>query len=245
MVGPNASFLRYIGDVLPALGEIDAQQTTIEELVGETLSRLSPRYAVRGDDAARRGHPQGRRPAGRGAPPGAVVARPGARRGAAGAARRPPVAAGALRGGGGRSPSCAPAGSGTAPRRGMLAQRLAHAMLVKMESPATRPTTGCRTPWRAAARCKRYVDQVWPAVDPARLVLRLLGDAGLLAAAADGLLSDEEQALLLLGQAAQGPDVGALVAGRRRPGRRGRRPGRAHPLPRATWSPTRRRTSRR
>jgi DNA helicase IV len=34
VVGPNASFLRYIGDVLPALGEIDAQQTTIEELVG-------------------------------------------------------------------------------------------------------------------------------------------------------------------------------------------------------------------
>ncbi len=45
------SFLRYIGDVLPALGEIDAQQTTIEELVGKTLARLNAKYAVRGEDA--------------------------------------------------------------------------------------------------------------------------------------------------------------------------------------------------
>jgi len=52
VVGPNASFLRYIGDVLPALGEIDAQQTTIEELVGKTLWRLNARYAVRGTDPA-------------------------------------------------------------------------------------------------------------------------------------------------------------------------------------------------
>jgi hypothetical protein len=43
---------------------------------------------------------------------------------------------------------------------------------------------------------RRYVDQVWPAVDPARLVLRLLGDPALLGTAADGVLSDEEQTLL-------------------------------------------------
>ena len=50
VVGPNASFLRYIGDVLPALGEIDAQQTTIDELVGKTLTRLNAKYAIRGVD---------------------------------------------------------------------------------------------------------------------------------------------------------------------------------------------------
>src|SRR5262249_1644896 len=33
VVGPNASFLRYIRDVLPALGEIDATQSTIAEIV--------------------------------------------------------------------------------------------------------------------------------------------------------------------------------------------------------------------
>ena len=31
VVGPNASFLRYIRDVLPALGEVEATQTTIEQ----------------------------------------------------------------------------------------------------------------------------------------------------------------------------------------------------------------------
>ena len=34
VVGPNKSFLRYIRDVLPALGEIHATQATIEEIVG-------------------------------------------------------------------------------------------------------------------------------------------------------------------------------------------------------------------
>ena len=66
VVGPNASFLRYIGDVLPALGEIDAQQTTIEELVGKTLARLNAKYAVRGADDPHVADPQGRRPARRG-----------------------------------------------------------------------------------------------------------------------------------------------------------------------------------
>ena len=45
VVGPNASFLRYIRDVLPALGEIEATQSTIEELVSE-------RWPVRAEDSA-------------------------------------------------------------------------------------------------------------------------------------------------------------------------------------------------
>src|SRR5947209_13258319 len=44
---------------------------------------------------------------------------------------------------------------------------------------------------------RAYVDAVWPAVDPARLVHRLLGDPGFRAAAAEGILDDAEQALLL------------------------------------------------
>ena len=52
VVGPNASFLRYIRDVLPALGEIDAKQTTIVELVADTLARLQPRNGIRGEDTA-------------------------------------------------------------------------------------------------------------------------------------------------------------------------------------------------
>lgn len=39
VVGPNASFLSYIGDVLPALGEIDAAQETLESVVTRTAGR--------------------------------------------------------------------------------------------------------------------------------------------------------------------------------------------------------------
>src|SRR5262249_31957943 len=52
VVGPNASFLRYIRGVLPALGEIDAKQTTIVELVANTLAQLQVRHGIRGEDAA-------------------------------------------------------------------------------------------------------------------------------------------------------------------------------------------------
>src|SRR4029078_7261444 len=52
VVGPNASFLRFIRDVLPALGEMDAKQTTIVELVSDTLARLHARNGIRGEDTA-------------------------------------------------------------------------------------------------------------------------------------------------------------------------------------------------
>src|SRR5690606_1763643 len=33
VVGPNRAFLRYISAVLPALGEVDVEQTTVDDLV--------------------------------------------------------------------------------------------------------------------------------------------------------------------------------------------------------------------
>ena len=64
-MGPNDSFLRYIQDVLRALGEIEAAQSTIEALVARTLRDLNPKWTIRGTDRAGR-HAQGRRAAGRG-----------------------------------------------------------------------------------------------------------------------------------------------------------------------------------
>jgi DNA helicase IV len=52
---------------------------------------------------------------------------------------------------------------------------------------------------------RRYVDRVWPSIDPARLVLRLLGDAAFLADVADGVLSPDEQALVLWRKPAKAP----------------------------------------
>src|SRR5208282_5367352 len=45
MIGPNQAFLSYIRNVLPALGEIDVTQTTVDEL----LQSLGP-VPVRGSD---------------------------------------------------------------------------------------------------------------------------------------------------------------------------------------------------
>lgn len=44
---------------------------------------------------------------------------------------------------------------------------------------------------------KAAVKAMWPAVDPAKLVLRLLSDADFLAEHARGLLTDDEQKALL------------------------------------------------
>ena len=43
VVGPNDSFLSYIGDVLPALGEIDATQATVASLVAAAHGVTDPR----------------------------------------------------------------------------------------------------------------------------------------------------------------------------------------------------------
>jgi DNA helicase IV len=204
VVGPNASFLRYIGDVLPALGEIDAQQTTIEELVGATLSRLNPRYAIRGVDGpavatlkgdarlatvvARALWSQVQAPA-----EGLLVPR-GARRWRLAPYEVEDILA-ELRSRGVRYGAA----------RGMLAQRLAHGILVKMELAGDSPDDRVQDAVARSREVRRYVDQVWPAVDPARLVLRLLGDADFLASVADGVLTDDEQRLLLWAKPPKAP----------------------------------------
>jgi hypothetical protein len=204
VVGPNASFLRYIGDVLPALGEIDAQQTTIEQLVAGTLTRLNPRYALRGVDdpavATLKGDARLARVLHRALwshvqPPdeGLLVPR-GARRWRLAPYEVEEVLA-ELRGRGVRYGAA----------RRMLAQRLAHGVLVKMELAGDAPDDRVQDGVARSREVKRYVDRVWPAVDPARLVLRLLADPAFLAGMAEGVLTSDEQALLRWPRPAKGP----------------------------------------
>ena len=47
VVGPNDSFLSYIADVLPALGEIDATQATVTSLVSRANGVSDPRARTR------------------------------------------------------------------------------------------------------------------------------------------------------------------------------------------------------
>ena len=204
VVGPNASFLRYIGDVLPALGEIDAQQTTIEELAAKTMTRLDPRYVIRGVDephvATLKGDArlatvvrkavwsQVRSPS-----DGLLVPR-GARRWRLAPYEVEEVLT-ELRSRGVRY----------AAARGMLAQRLAHRILLKMEAAGESPDDRVQDAVARTREVKRYVDELWPAVDPARLVLRLLADADLLAEMADGVLTPEEQATVQWAKPAKSP----------------------------------------
>jgi DNA helicase IV len=50
---------------------------------------------------------------------------------------------------------------------------------------------------------KTYADLLWPKLDPAKLVLRLLTDADFLATAAAGILTQEEQELILMAKPAR------------------------------------------
>ena len=204
VVGPNASFLRYIRDVLPALGEIDAQQTTIEELVGKTLAEVNAKYAVRGEDAPEvatlKGDPRMADVLHRAVwshlqPPseGLVVPR-GARRWRVATYEAEEIVT-ALRERGVRYGAA----------RAMLPQRLAHAVLVKMELAGDSPDDRVQDAVARSRPVRQYADGLWPAVDPARLVMRLFSDPAFLASAADGVLTDDEQATLLWPKPARGP----------------------------------------
>ncbi len=240
VVGPNASFLRYIGDVLPALGEIDAQQTTIEGLVQKTLARLNARYAIRGEDnpavATLKGDARLATVVSRAlwsqvvAPAEGLLVPRGARRWRL-ASYEVEEILDDLRGRAVRYGAA----------RAMLPQRLAHAILVKMELAGDSPDDRVQDAVARSREVKRYVDAVWPAVDPARLVLRLLSDPDFLARAADGVLTDDEQRRLLWAKPPKGPGSArwsladaVLIDEAQDLVERPRRW--------ATWSPTRRRT---
>jgi superfamily I DNA/RNA helicase len=59
---------------------------------------------------------------------------------------------------------------------------------------------------------KAAVDATWPAVDPVRLVMRVLSDPGLLATAADGVLTAAEQEAIRWATPPRGPRSAAWTA---------------------------------
>ncbi|MYW42760.1 ATP-binding domain-containing protein, partial [Streptomyces sp. SID161] len=81
--------------------------------------------------------------------------------------------------------------------REALPQRIAHAVLVQMERAGEAPDDRVQDAVARNSAVKAAVKAVWPAVDPAKLVLRLLSDADFLAEHAEGLLDEEEQKTIL------------------------------------------------
>lgn len=189
VVGPNDSFLRYIRDVLPALGEVEATQATIEELVTAPLPEGRRVRAEEPDDVATlKGDARMaevlRRAvwAGVGTPTDALVVPRGSRRWRVPAHEVEEVLEGLRT----RGVRYAAAGS-------MLAQALAHRVLLRMEAGGESPDDRVQDAVARSAPVKAYVRALWPTVDPARLLHRLLSEPDALATAAEGLLGPDEQ----------------------------------------------------
>ena len=196
VIGPNRAFLSYIGNVLPALGEVGVSQVTIADLVAtvEVRAADTERAArVKGD--ARMAEVLRRALwAGLSEPSGGLMLTRGSRR------WRVPAdeLAGLAR-------ELRDRGVRYGPGRDMLGHRIAHVVLTRMEAAGETCDDRTHESVRRTREVRAVVDEVWPATDPVRLVLRLLSDPGLLARAADGLLDPEEQAEIRWPAAPRGP----------------------------------------
>jgi DNA helicase IV len=196
VIGPSASFLDYIRGVLPALGEINVKQQTLDDLldaVPVTAVDTPEAARIKGDarmaEVLRRAVWSHLRE-----PAEALVLPRGTRRWRIPAYEITELAE-ALRSRGVRY------GAG----RDLLSHRIAHAVLVRIESAGEVCDDRTHEAVRRTRPVKAMVDQVWPALDPVRLVLRLLSDPELLAEAADGLLDAGEQAAVRWAKPAKGP----------------------------------------
>ena len=185
VIGPNRAFLSYIGDVLPALGEVGVSQVTIADLVATVEVRVTDtERAARIKGSARMAEVLRRALwAGLSEPSGGLMLSRGSRRWRVPADEIAGLAA-ELRDRGVRY----------GPGRDMLGHRIAHVVLTRMEAAGETCDDRTHESVRRTREVRAVVDEVWPAADPIRLVMRLLSEPELLARAADGLLDPEEQA---------------------------------------------------
>jgi DNA helicase IV len=190
VIGPNRAFLSYIRNVLPALGETEVTQVTMTDLVASL-----PSLRVRGSDSENAARIKGdarmaevlrRALWARLAEPAEAIMLPrGSRRWRVPAHELARLVA-ELRDRGVRY------GAG----REMLAHRIAHVILTKMEAAGETCDDRTHDAVRRTRQVRAAVDAIWPRADPVRVVHALLCDAGELAMAAHGLLDDAEQRAL-------------------------------------------------
>ncbi|MGW4106734.1 HelD family protein [Streptomyces sp. NPDC004976] len=184
VVGPNRSFLHYIEQVLPALGELTVAQATVDDLVAHVEVRGTDdatAAVIKGDarmaQVLRRAlysHVT--------MPTEPVTVVRGSRRWRVPAYELEELVQQLLD----RDIRYGAA-------RDALPQRIAHAVLVQMERAGEAPDDRVQDAVARNAAVKAAVKAAWPAVDPAKLVLRLLSDPDFLADHAEGLLDEREQ----------------------------------------------------
>ncbi|WP_405519362.1 HelD family protein [Streptomyces canus] len=189
VIGPNRSFLHYIEQVLPALGELTVKQATVDDLVAAGLE-------VRGtDDAAAavlKGDARMAEVLKRAVyshvtmPAEPVMVVRGSRRWRVPAYEIEEIVRELL-----------DRGIRYGAAREALPQRIAHAVLVQMERSGEAPDDRVQDAVARNAAVKAAVKAIWPPVDPAKLVLRLLTDADFLAVHAEGILDEDEQKTIL------------------------------------------------
>ncbi|MER6268388.1 UvrD-helicase domain-containing protein [Streptomyces sp900105755] len=189
VIGPNRSFLHYIEQVLPALGELTVRQATVDDLVARDVDVRgtddAPAAVVKGD--ARMAEVLRRAVYAHVTPPTEpVVVVRGSRRWRVPAYELADIVQELLD----RDIRYGAA-------REALPQRIAHAVLVQMERSGEAPDDRVQDSVARNAAVKAAVKQVWPPVDPAKLVLRLLTDADFLAEHAAGILDEDEQKTIL------------------------------------------------
>ncbi|MGV9779441.1 HelD family protein [Streptosporangium sp. NPDC003464] len=185
VLGPNRAFLGYISAVLPALGEVDVEQTTLERLLApgpaqgvDDDAAAAVKHDARMADVLRRAlYGRVRRPTGPvTVPDGSYrwrVAEEELRRIVDDTRREaPPYAVGRER---------------VLSRTVAMLQRQAEARGRTVNAAWTRKMGRAVTP---------FLDAVWPAVRPQEVVAELLGDPAALARAADGTLTPQEQAAI-------------------------------------------------
>ncbi|MFE1324263.1 HelD family protein [Streptomyces sp. NPDC058735] len=195
VIGPNRSFLHYIEQVLPALGELTVQQATVEDLVAHVEIKATDDAAaavVKGDARMARvlrralySHVT--------MPTEPVVVVRGSRRWRVPAYELEVIV---------RELLDRDIRYGAA--REALPQRIAHAVLVQMERSGEAPDDRVQDAVARNSAVKAAVKAIWPAVDAAKLVLRLLSDAEFLAEHAEGVLDEDERKAILWTKPARG-----------------------------------------
>jgi DNA helicase IV len=196
VLGPNRAFLTYIRNVLPALGEFDAAQSSVTELLATvpilgTDSEATAR--LKGDSrmAAVLHRALWERIS---EPVHSIVLSRGSRRWRVSADQLTELVMELFERG-------VRYGTG----RDMLSHRIAHVILSQMEAAGETCDDRTHAAVRRTAPVKAAVDAIWPKTDPARVVFGLLADKEAIARCSEGILSAAEQEALAWAKPAKSP----------------------------------------